>query len=92
MRMFDRHVRTLMNVHHVLDLKENLLSLGALEAQGCKFSGADGGIKVSKGSMMISKGEISVNLYKMIGCVIFVILQQQWRRTLQNFGTCILNT
>jgi len=32
--------------------------LGALEAQGYKFSGADGGIKVTKGSMMILKGEV----------------------------------
>jgi len=56
MRIFDRFVRTLMNVHHVLHLRKNLLLLGALEAQGCKFSGADGGIKVSKDSMTILKG------------------------------------
>ena len=46
MRMFDGQVRTLTNVRHILDLKKNLLSLGDLEAQGYKFSGADGGIKV----------------------------------------------
>ena len=39
MRMFDRQVRTLMNVRHVPDLKKNLLSLGALEGLGYKFSG-----------------------------------------------------
>ena len=47
---------------HVPDVKKNLLSLGALEAQGCKFSGADEGIKVTKGSMIIFKGERPANL------------------------------
>ena len=53
-RIFDGHVRTLTNVRHVLDLKK-LLSLGALEARGYKFFGADGGIKITKGSMTILK-------------------------------------
>jgi len=44
-------------VRHVPNLKKKLLSLGTLEAQGCKFSGADGGIKVMKGFMTILKGE-----------------------------------
>ena len=46
MRMFDGQVRTLTNVRHVPNLKKNLLSLGALEARGYKFSDADGEIKV----------------------------------------------
>ena len=54
----------------ILDLKMNLLSLGALKARGYKFSGADGGIKVTKGSMMILKGERTTNLYKMTGSVV----------------------
>jgi len=33
MRMFDGLVQTLTNMRHALDLKKNLLSLGALEAQ-----------------------------------------------------------
>jgi len=70
MRMFDGHVRTLINVCHVLILKKNLLSLGALKAQKCKFSSVDGGIKITKGSIPILKGERTANLYKMIGSVI----------------------
>ena len=70
MRMFDGQVRTLPNMRHVSDLKNNLLSLGGLKAQGCKFSGVDGGIKVTKGSMMILKGERTTNLYKMTGSVV----------------------
>ena len=70
MRMFDEQVRTLMNVRHVPDLKKNLLSLGALEVRGYKFSGTDGATKVTKGSMMILKGERTTNLYKLIGSFI----------------------
>ena len=66
----DGHVRTLTNVCHVLDLRKKLLSLGALEAQGCKFSGADGGIKVTKGFMTILKRELTTNQYKMEGSII----------------------
>ena len=70
MRMFKGHVRTLTNVRHIPDLKNNFLLLGALEARGCKFSGADGGIKVTKGSMTILKGEQIANLYKLTGSII----------------------
>jgi len=48
MRMFDGHVRTLTNVRHVPYLKKSLLSLGALEAQGCKFSSAEGVSKLPR--------------------------------------------
>jgi len=70
MRMFDGHVRTLTNVRHVPDLKKNLLSLEALVARGYKFPGADGAIKVTKGYMMILKGEQTANLYKLTGSII----------------------
>ena len=59
-----------MNVRHVLDLRKNLLSSEALEAQGCKFSSTYGGVKVTKSSMTILKGERAMNLYKMIGSII----------------------
>ena len=42
MMMHDGHERTLSNVRHIPDLKKNLLSLGALEAQGCRFIGEGG--------------------------------------------------
>ena len=65
MRIFDGQVRALTNVRYVPDLKKNLLSLGALEPHEYKFSSADGGIKVTKGSMTILKGEQIANLYKL---------------------------
>ena len=70
MRMFDGQVRTRTNVRHVPDLKKNHLSLEALEARGYKFSGAYGGIKITKGSMTILKGEQTTNLYKLTGNII----------------------
>ena len=70
MRMFDGPVRTLMNVRHVPNLKKNLLSLGALEARGYKFFAADEAIKVTKGSMMILKGERIAKLYKLTRIII----------------------
>jgi len=69
MKMFDEHVRTLKDVRQVLDPRKNLLSLGALEAQGYKFSGADGVLKVTKGFMMVLKEERTMNLYKVITSV-----------------------
>ena len=42
----------------------------ALEARGYKFSGADGGIKVTRGSLMILKGERIANLYKLTESII----------------------
>ena len=70
MRMFDGQVQTLTNVRHVPNLKKNFLSLGALETRGYKFSGADGGIKVTRGFMTILKGERTTNLYKLTGSII----------------------
>src|SRR3954471_18679510 len=70
MRMFDGQVRTLSNVRHVPDMRKNLLSLGALEAQGFRFSGEGGVIKVSKGSMTVFKGERVANLYRMTRSIV----------------------
>ena len=92
MRMFDEQVRILTNVRHVLDLN-NLLALGALEARGYKFSGADGAIKVTKGSMMILKGERTTNLYKLTESIIIgdaSVATEKEDTT--NFGTCVLDT
>ena len=69
-RMFDGQVRILTNVRYVPNLKKNPLLLGDMEARGYKFSSADGGIKVTKGSMMILKEKRIENLYKLAGSII----------------------
>jgi len=80
MRIFDGQAQTLTNIRHVPDLKKSLLSLGALKTQGRKFSGADRGIKVTKGSMTILKGKQTTNLYKIKESIMLVMIQQQRRR------------
>src|SRR3954467_4263517 len=70
MRMFDGEVRTVANVRHVPEVSSNLLSLGALEACGCRFASAKGTLKVRKGSRMGLKGERFANLYHVKGSVV----------------------
>jgi hypothetical protein len=52
-KMFDGIVRTLTDVRHVPDLKKNLISLGTLDAAGCKFTTVGGVMRVSKGAMVV---------------------------------------
>ena len=80
MRMFDGQVRTLTNVRHIPDLKKNFLSLGSLEARGYKFFGADGGIKITKGSMRFSKENGQQTCTSWHEALLLVMLQQQQRR------------
>ncbi len=47
-RMHDRAVRALAGVQHVTYLERNLISLGALDLKGCKFSTSGGAIRVKK--------------------------------------------
>src|SRR5438270_9361650 len=70
MQMFDGEVRTVANVRHVPEVSSNLLSLGALEARGCRFASANRTLKVRKGSRMVLKGERIANLYQVNGSVI----------------------
>ncbi|KAG6388780.1 hypothetical protein SASPL_150216 [Salvia splendens] len=48
-------IRTLTNVRHVPDLKRNLVSLGTLDAQGCRFSAEGGVLKITKGALVVMK-------------------------------------
>jgi hypothetical protein len=62
-RMHDGIVRTLTNVRHIPDLKKNLISLGTLDSLGYKYSGEAGVIRVSKGLLVIMKGNKVDGLY-----------------------------
>ncbi|KAK2984965.1 hypothetical protein RJ640_003699 [Escallonia rubra] len=66
-KMFDGIVRTLGDVRYIPDLKKNLISLGTLDSIDCRISIKGGVMKVSKGAMMIMKGQKIRNLYKLIG-------------------------
>ena len=63
-KMFDGIVKTLGDVKHVPYLKRNLISLNTLDSKGYKDNGEDGALKVSKGALVVMKGQKrTVNLY-----------------------------
>ena len=62
-KMYDSIVRTLTEVRHVLDFKKNLISLSTLDAKGYRYSGEGGVLKVSKGTLVVLKGQLSHGIY-----------------------------
>ncbi|KAL6347533.1 hypothetical protein AAG906_026057 [Vitis piasezkii] len=56
-KMFDGVVRTLGDVKHVSDVKRNLISLSTLDSKEYKYIGEDGVLKVSKGVLVVMKGQ-----------------------------------
>jgi len=66
-RMFGGMVRELRDVRYVPELKRNLISIGALEAQGLKGTLRDNVLKMFKGSMVVLMGVRQNNLYYLKG-------------------------
>nr|GEU66015.1 retrovirus-related Pol polyprotein from transposon TNT 1-94 [Tanacetum cinerariifolium] len=60
-------VRTITGVRHIPDFKRNLISLSTLEANGCKYSGEDGVMKVFMGALVLMKAIQSGGLYVLQG-------------------------
>lgn len=48
-RMFDGMIYTLLNVHHVSDMKKNLISLGALNSDGSRCILDKDGLEITNG-------------------------------------------
>ncbi|PHT40240.1 Retrovirus-related Pol polyprotein from transposon TNT 1-94 [Capsicum baccatum] len=72
-KTFETHdgvIRTLTSVRHVPDLKRNLISLGTLESQGCRYSAEGGVLKVSKGAFVLLKAIRSGSLYLLQGSTV----------------------
>ena len=69
-KMHDGVVRTLTNVRHVPDLKQNLISLGTLEEKGCRYSAVGGVLKVSRGALVLLKAKRSNSLYVLMGSTV----------------------
>jgi hypothetical protein len=66
-KMFDGVVRTLCDVRHVLEVEKNLISLGTLDSNGYGYKSVGGVMKVTKGAMVVMKGQInSKNIYKLL--------------------------
>ena len=66
-KMDDDIVRELKEVRYVPQLKRNLISVGALKALGLVVSIRDGVLKMTKGSVVVMKGDRQNNLYYMKG-------------------------
>ena len=65
--MFDGVVRVLSNVKHILDLRKNLTSLGVLDDLGYSYTSKGGIMKITKGALMVMKGQKVSKLYRLIG-------------------------
>jgi hypothetical protein len=55
----DGMTRTLKNVRYIPGMSRNLISLSTLDAEGYKYSGSNGVLKVSKGSLVCLKGDLN---------------------------------
>lgn len=66
-KLTDESTKIFTDVRHVPELKRNLLSLGMTEQVGCSFKGEGGTLKISKGSLQITKGIRKNGLYRLQG-------------------------
>ena len=66
-KMFDGVVRTLDGVAYVPKLRKNRISLSQLDSKGCKCSIAGGAMKITRGCMVVIKGEKCGDLYCLVG-------------------------
>ena len=65
--MHDGFVRALCDVRHVPELKKNLISLGALHANGFGYKTHEDCIKVNMGVLIVIKGKRTAwNIYKLV--------------------------
>ena len=65
-KMFDGVVRVLSNVRHVPNLRKNLISLGVLDDLEYSYSSEGRIMKITKGSLMVMKGQKVSMFYKLI--------------------------
>ena len=69
--MFDGVVRTLCDVRHVPEVKKNLISLSTLNSNDYGYKSEGGVMKVTKGAMVVMKGQKnSKNIHKLLGSIV----------------------
>ncbi|GFZ08300.1 hypothetical protein Acr_20g0001080 [Actinidia rufa] len=68
-RMADGRSVTLTEVRHVPNLRKNLISIGMLDAKGCRFDASGGILRVSKGNKEMLWGKKTGGLYRLEGSV-----------------------
>ena len=55
-KMFDDVVRNLTDVRYILQMRKNIISVGAVESKGLKVTMENGILKIMKGSIIVTKG------------------------------------
>ncbi|GFZ06538.1 hypothetical protein Acr_18g0007080 [Actinidia rufa] len=68
-RMADGRSVTLTEVRHVPNLRKNLISIGMLDAKGCRFEASGGILRVFKGNKEMLWGKKTEGLYRLEGNV-----------------------
>ena len=69
--MFDDVVITLYNVRHVPEVEKNLISLGTLDSIDYDYKSEGRVMKVTKGVMVVMKGQKNLNnIYKLLGSIV----------------------
>ena len=70
MKLHDRVIRVLDGVRHVPGLRKNLISLGTLDILGCRCTCEGGVMKITKGSLILTKGSMVGPLYVLQGSLV----------------------
>jgi len=66
-RMYDGTLRELKEVRYILSMTKNIISVGALEAEGLKGTLGEGVLNMSSGSLVVLKSIRHNNLYYLMG-------------------------
>lgn len=80
-RMHDGIAQTLIEVHHVPNLKKNLISLGTLDSHGLRITVNGGVMSVTKVALVVMKGVRFRNLYLLQGSTV-----------IENTAVCVSST
>ncbi|KAG8472449.1 hypothetical protein CXB51_034191 [Gossypium anomalum] len=74
-KMFDGVVRTLSDVRYVPELKRNLISLSTLDSKGYRYTAESGVLKISKGSLVVMKGQRNCQVICFAGSTTLLVMQ-----------------
>ncbi|KAK3014448.1 hypothetical protein RJ639_010006 [Escallonia herrerae] len=69
-RMHDGTVRTLTDVRHIPELRENLIALGMLDSNSCSYRAAGGVMRIMKGALVVMKRLKQNSLYLLQGSTV----------------------
>jgi len=68
--MYDGTLRELNEVRYIPSMTKNIISVGALKAEGLRETLGEGGLKISSGSLVVLKSIRHNNLYYLTGSAV----------------------